>query len=74
MINEHCIWHWGNNVLHCNWYEPNCFYGCLGLAAVHRWPKWDMLPYVIHGIIADPLSTYEGAQKALSIRFHKRNS
>ena len=39
MINERCIWHWGNNVLHCNWYEPNCFYSCPGLAAVHRWPK-----------------------------------
>ena len=26
-------------------------------------PKWDMLPYVIHGIIAEPLSTYQGAQK-----------
>ena len=30
MINEHCIWHWGNKVLHCNWYEPNCFYSCGG--------------------------------------------
>ena len=27
-------------------------------AAVHRWPKWDMLTYVSHGIIAEPLSTY----------------
>ena len=61
MINEHCIWHWGNNVLHCNWYEPSC----PDLAAVHRWPKWDMLTNAIHGIIAEPLSTYQGAQKAL---------
>ena len=65
MINEHCIWHWGNNVLNCNSYEPNSFYSCPGLAAVHRWPKWDMLTYVIHGIIAEPLSTYQGAEKAL---------
>ena len=65
MINEHCIWHWGNYVLNCNWYEPNGFYSCRGLAAVHMWPKWDMSLYVFHGIIAMPLSTYQGAQKAL---------
>ena len=65
MINEQCTIHLGNNVLHCNWYESNCFYSCSGLAAVHRWPQWDMLTYVIHGIIAEPLSTYQGAQKAL---------
>ena len=34
MINEHCICHLGDNVLHCNWYEPNCFYSCPGLAHV----------------------------------------
>ena len=59
MINEHCIWHWRNNV-HCNWYEPYCFYSFPGLAAVHRWPKGDMLPYAIHIIIAEPLSTSYG--------------
>ena len=58
MINEHCLGHWAKNVLHCNRYERNCFYSCPGVAAVHRWAKWDMLPYVIHGIIAKPLSTY----------------
>ena len=65
MINEHCIWHWGNNVLHCNWHKPKCFYSCPGLAVVRRWPKWDMLPHVIHGIIAEPLSTYQGTQNPL---------
>ena len=65
MINEHCIWPWGYNGVHCHWYEPNCLYSCPGLVVVHRWPQWDMLPYVIHGIIAAPLSTYQGAHNAL---------
>ena len=65
MVNEHCTWQWGINVLHCNWYEPNSFYSSPSLAAVHRWPKWDILPYVIHGIIPEPLSTYQGALKTL---------
>ena len=73
IINQHCIWHPGNHVLHCNWYEPNCFYGCPGLAAVERWPKWDMLAYVIHGIIAEPLPTYRGAHKKLYNVTHKNN-
>ena len=52
-------------MVYCNWHEPNCFSSCPGLVAVHRWPKWDMLPNVIHGIIAEPLSTYQGAHKTL---------
>ena len=65
MIHEDCTWRCTNNVLHCNWYETNRFYSSPALAAVHRWPKWDVLPHVIHGIITEPLSAYQGTQRTL---------
>ena len=75
MINERCVWHWVNNVPPCNWYEPNHFYSCPGLTAVNGGLSGICcLPDVIHGIIAEPLSTYRDVQKALYDRFHKRNN